>query len=49
MKFGQIICLCDILDEFENGYSCLKNIAARGRAIFPNMTIYLYSKTLLTL
>ena len=30
MKFGQKIGLNDILDEFENGYVCLKNMAVQG-------------------
>jgi hypothetical protein len=46
MKLGQKIGLNDILDEFENGYVCFKNMAAKGRGIFPYMAIY---KTLLTL
>ena len=49
MKFGQNIGFDDILDEFENGYVCLKNMAAKGRGIFPDMAIYGYSKILLTL
>jgi len=49
MKYGQKICLNDILDEFENGYVCLKNMAAKGRGIFPYTAIYDYSKILLTL
>jgi len=49
MKFGQKIGLSDILNEFENGYVCLKNMAAKGRGIFPYMAIYGYSKTLWTL
>jgi len=49
MKFGQKIGFNDILDEFENGYVCLKNMAAKGRGIFPYMAIYGYSKILLTL
>jgi len=40
MKFGLKIGLNDILDEFENCYVCLKNMAAKGRGIFPNMAIY---------
>jgi hypothetical protein len=48
VKFGQKIGLNDILDEFENGYVCLKNMAAKGRGIFPNMAINGYSKILLT-
>ena len=39
MKFGQKIGFNDILDEFENGYVCLKNMAAKGRGIFPYMAI----------
>ena len=49
MKFGQKIGLNDILDELENGnvcldelkngYVCLKNMAAKGRGIFPYMAI----------
>ena len=49
MKYGQKICLIDILDEFENGYVCLKNMAAKGRSIFSYMAIYGDSKILLTL
>jgi len=30
----------DIFDEFENGNVCLKNMAAKGRGIFPYMAIY---------
>jgi hypothetical protein len=39
MTFGQKIGLNNILDEFENGYNCLKNRAAKGRGIFPYMAI----------
>ena len=46
MKFGQKIGLNDILDEFENGNVCLKNMAAKGPGHF---SLYGYSKTLLTL
>jgi hypothetical protein len=49
MKFGQKIGLNDILDEFENGYVCLINMAAKGQDIFPFMAIYGYSKIWLTL
>ena len=49
MKFGQKIGLNDILDEFENGYVCLKNMAAKGLGIFPIMAKNGYSKILLTL
>jgi hypothetical protein len=49
MKFGQKIFLIDILDELENGDVCLKNMAAKGRGIFPYVAIYGYSKILLTL
>ena len=49
MKYSQKIFLNDILDEFKNGYVCLKNMAAKGRGIFPYMAIYGYSKILLTL
>jgi len=49
MKFDQKIVLNDILDELENCYVCLKNMAAKGRGIFPYMAIYGYSKTLWTL
>jgi hypothetical protein len=49
MKLGQKIWPNDILDEFENGDLCLKNMAARGRGIFLNMTLYVDSKTLLTI
>ena len=44
MKFGQ-----KILDEFENVYVFLKNMAANGRGIFPYMAVYGDSKILLTL
>ena len=40
MKLGQKICPNDILDEFENGYVCMKNMAAKGRGIF---LIWLYT------
>jgi len=49
MKLGQKIGLNDILDEFENGYVCLINMAAKGQDIFPFMAIYGYSKIWLTL
>ena len=49
MKFAQKTSLNDILYEFENGYACLKNMAAKGWGIFPYMAIYGYSKILLTL
>ena len=49
MKYGQKIGLNDILNEFENGYVCLKNMAAKGRGIFPYMAIYGCSNILLTL
>ncbi len=39
MKFGQKIGLNDTLDEFENDYVGLKNMAAKGRGIFPYMAI----------
>jgi len=39
MKLGQKIGLNDILDEFENGYVCFKNMAAKWRGIFPYMAI----------
>ena len=39
MEFGQKIGLNDILDEFENGHVCLKNMAAQGRGIIPYMAI----------
>ena len=44
MKLGQKICPNDILNEFENGFGCLKNMATRGRGIFPNMAIYSTAK-----
>jgi len=47
MKFGQNICLINILDGFENYYVCLKNMAAMGRGIFPYKNGY--CKILLTL
>ncbi len=46
MKFGKKIGLNDILGWFINDYVCLKNMAAKGRGIFPYMAIYGYSKTL---
>ena len=49
MKFGQKIGLNHILEEFENGNVCLKNMAAKERGIFPYMAIYGYSTILLTL
>ena len=49
MKFGQKIGINDILDKFENGYVCLKNMTAKGWGIFHYMAIYGYSKILLTL
>ena len=48
MKLGQNMCPNNILDEFENGSSWMKNIAAMGRGSFPYMAL-LYGKTLLTL
>ncbi|KAH3799286.1 hypothetical protein DPMN_152892 [Dreissena polymorpha] len=42
MKLGQKICPNDILEEFENGSGCVKNMASKGRGIFPN------SKTAIT-
>jgi len=48
MKLAQMICPNDILDEFKNGNLGLKNMAAKGRGIFPYMAIYGYSKILLT-
>ena len=39
MKLGKKICPNDILDEFEKGSSCLKNMATKGRGIFPYMAI----------
>ena len=39
MKLGQKITLNNILDEFENDAGWLKNMAARGRGIFPYMAI----------
>ena len=39
MKLGQKICPNDILDKFENDAGWLKNMAARGRGIFPYMAI----------
>jgi hypothetical protein len=35
MKLGQKIHPNDILDELENDAGWLKNMAARGRGIFP--------------
>ena len=49
MKLSQKIFPNDILDVFKNGFVCLKNMAAKGRGIFPYMAIYGYSQTLLTL
>ena len=49
MKLGQKICPNDILDEFENGNLCFKNMTAKGWGIFPYMAIYGFCKTLLTL
>ena len=49
MKCGQKIDLNNILDEFENGFGCYKNMTTRGRGIFSYMAIYGFSKTLLTL
>jgi len=48
MKLSQNMCPKKILDEFENGSSWMKNIAAMGRGSFPYMAL-LYGKTLLTL
>ena len=39
MKLGKNICTNDIWAELENGWDPLKNIAARGRGIFPNMAL----------
>ena len=39
MKFGQKIVLNDILDEFENGYVCVKNMAVKEQGIFPYMAL----------
>ena len=44
MKLGQKICPNDILDKFENGSSCLKNMATRGRGIFPYMASWIFMK-----
>jgi hypothetical protein len=41
MKFNQKIGFNDILDEFENGNVCLKNMDAKGRGIFPYGYIWL--------
>ena len=49
MKLAQMICPNDILDKFENGNLCLKNMAAKGRGILPFMALYGYSKILFTL
>ena len=49
MKLAQKIFPTDILEEIKNGNLCLKNMAAKGRGIFPYMAIYGYSKILLTL
>jgi hypothetical protein len=42
MKLAQMICPNDILDELKNGNICLKNMAGKGRGIFPYMAIYGY-------
>jgi hypothetical protein len=39
MKLGQKICPNGILDEFENGFGCFKNMATRGAAF---LLIWLY-------
>ena len=39
MKLGQNTCTYDIWAEFENGWDPLKNMAARGRGIFPYMAM----------
>jgi len=39
MKLGQKIHPDNILDEFKNDAGWLKNMAARGRGIFPYMAI----------
>ena len=49
MQFGQNINLNGTFNEFENGYFCLKNMAAKGREIFLNMAINGYCKISLTL
>ena len=48
MKLGQNMCPNNILEEFENGSSWMKNMAPMGRGSFPDMAL-LYGKTLLTL
>ena len=48
MKLCQNMCPNNILDEFENGSSLMKNMAAMGQGSFPYMAL-LYGKTLLTL
>ena len=37
MKLGQNICFNDILDKLKNGSRLLKNMASRGRGIYPRM------------
>ena len=39
MKLGQKIHANNILDKFENDAGWLKNMAARGQGIFPNMAL----------
>ena len=39
MKLGQNICTNDIWAQIENGWGPFKNMAARGRGIFPYMAI----------
>ena len=39
MKLGQNICTNNIWAEFENGWDPLKNMAAKGRGIFPYMAM----------
>ncbi len=40
MKLGHIICLNDSLVEFENGFSLLKNMAAREQQLGQNICSY---------
>ena len=44
MKLGQKICPNDILDKFENGSSCLKNMVTWGLGIFPYMASWIFMK-----
>ena len=49
MKLSWKICSNDILDMIENAFGCLKNMATRGRGIFPYMAVYGFCKTLVKL